>query len=294
MDFSEFLELFKQFDNRDSNLINELIGSVYPKIVQDKILITIKNGSGSVFVGDTHGDFKTVLSIIRIFLDGDYKRIFFLGDYVDRGYADMQIMTVNVLLHLKKFLPERVFLLRGNHEWRYINAEYGFKQAIFHHLNTFLFSRYNELFEQMPIAVKVENPRILALHGGIPINVGKKPYSINVIAGISKKTCFEDDLAQQILWNDPDEKVDTVKKNHRGLGYIFGLKPFKKFMKHNDLKYCIRSHEIMKNGNGSCFDGRLITIFSTKSYGKKIKPKILIINDKGNIEYIEIPKEKLY
>ena len=245
-------------------------------------------------MGDIHGDFKTLASIIKIFLDGNYNRIFFLGDYVDRGYGDMQIKCLNILFYLKNLMPDKINLLRGNHEWRFINAEYGFKEAIYHHLNPFLYYRYNEAFEELPIAVHVNMPRIFATHGGIPISQNEKHISIMDIMKISKKNCFDNKLAQQLLWNDPSEKVENYIKNHRGLGYIFGAKPFKKFMKYNKLEYCIRSHEVMKNGNDSCFDGKLITIFSSKSYGKKVKPHILLINDQNKIEYQEINKEKLF
>lgn len=227
-------------------------------------------------------------------MDEKHKTIVFLGDYVDRGFADNQIKTVNALLHLKRYFPERVFLLKGNHEWKFINAEYGFKDAIFRHLIPILFHRYNELFEKLPLAVKIGMPKILGVHGGIPVSDGNKPYSLNDIAHIPKKNCFDNPLAQQILWNDPDEKVGTMKKNDRGLGYIFGITPFRRFMKRNNLKYCIRSHEIMKNGNGSCFDGKLITMFSSKSYGRRIKPNILIIDKNKQFEFRKIKKEKLY
>ncbi|MBD3227739.1 MAG: hypothetical protein GF329_06085 [Candidatus Lokiarchaeota archaeon] len=294
MDFSDFLEVFRKFDDMDSNEINNLIQSMEEIIDRDQMLIEIRDGRDLIFVGDLHGDFKTLLSVIKIFLDENHKHIVFLGDYVDRGFADNQIKTVNALLLLKKFFPEKVFLLKGNHEWKFINAEYGFKEAIFHHLIPILFHRYNELFEKLPIAVNVKTPKIFGVHGGIPVSNGKKPYSLKDIAKIPKKNCFDNEIAQQILWNDPDEKINDIEKNHRGLGYIFGIKPFKKFMNHNNLKYCIRSHEVMKKGNGNCFNGKLITVFSSKSYGRRVKPNILIIDENKRFEFRKIKKEKLY
>ncbi|MHA1270090.1 MAG: metallophosphoesterase [Candidatus Helarchaeota archaeon] len=290
MKYQEFIQEFKQFDNKDSNLINKLIEEVKEIVVHDPILIEIKNGARSIFVGDIHGDYKTLELIIRIFLDEDFNYIFFLGDYVDRGFGDMQIKTMNVLLSLKKKFPKKVYLLRGNHEWRYINAEYGFKEAIYNHLNMFLYYRYNELFDELPIAVKISSPRLLGVHGGIPISEKEIPYTLEDIANVPKKTCFDNKIAQQILWNDPSEKVEKTKMNYRGLGYIFGFKPFKKFMKYNNLEFCIRSHELMKNGNGFCFNNKLITIFSSRSYSKKTRPHILIINQNKKIEFREILK----
>ena len=283
MRFKEFIKRFEEFNNKDSNLINNLIEEVKGIVEKEPILLDIDNGIKTILVGDIHGDYKTLLSIIEIFLDEDYNRIIFLGDYVDRGFSDMQIKVLNILLHLKKYLPDRVHLLRGNHEWRYINAEYGFREAIYHHLNPFLYYRYNELFEELPVCVRILKPKVFCVHGGIPVSDSDNVYSIKDILHITKKYCFEDKLGQQLLWNDPSDKIEGIKKNYRGLGYIFGIKPFKKFMKHNKLEYCIRSHEIVKNGNCSYFDDKLITIFSCKSYSKRIKPSILIIDKEKNI-----------
>ncbi len=292
MKFREFCDGFQPFKKFDSNLINGLIESVIPILKREPMVIEIAEGANSIFVGDTHGDLRTALSIIRIFLEESYRYIFFLGDYVDRGYGDMQVKLVNVLLYLKQQFPDRAFLLRGNHEWSYINAEYGFKDAIYNHLNPLLFQRYNELFNQLPIAVKVAQPSILAVHGGVPVSDNDSPHTLKELKRIPKKDCFENELVQQILWNDPSEKEANFCPNHRGLGYIFGQNQFLEFMNYNKLETCIRSHEVKKNGYEQSFEGRLLTIFSCKTYGKKITPHVLVVNETGAFEFREIRKKK--
>ncbi|KKP35502.1 MAG: hypothetical protein UR26_C0004G0049 [candidate division TM6 bacterium GW2011_GWF2_32_72] len=87
--------------------------------------ITVNPGSKIYFVGDLHADLHSLTAMLKSLKstnqrDDNYKLInkdtflVFLGDYVDRGWYDEQVL--HILLKLKNANPKRVFLLRGNHE----------------------------------------------------------------------------------------------------------------------------------------------------------------------------------
>jgi protein phosphatase len=50
----------------------------------------------------------------------------FLGDYVDRGNHSLETMCL--LMALKVKFPDKIHLLRGNHEDKWINQAFGFAE----------------------------------------------------------------------------------------------------------------------------------------------------------------------
>ena len=50
----------------------------------------------------------------------------FLGDYVDRGSHSLE--TICLLMALKVKFPDKIHLLRGNHEDKWINNAFGFAE----------------------------------------------------------------------------------------------------------------------------------------------------------------------
>lgn len=71
-----------------------------------------------VVVGDTHGQFHDLMEIFKIAGNAPDTNYLFLGDYVDRGYYSVE--TVCMCIALKVRYPNRITMIRGNHESRQI------------------------------------------------------------------------------------------------------------------------------------------------------------------------------
>lgn len=89
----------------------------------------------------------------------------FLGDYVDRGYYSVEVICL--LLCYKIKYPDRLYLLRGNHESRSMTHDYGFFDECYKKFGEAeIYQRFVELFDFFPLCALVEN-QIFCLHGGL-------------------------------------------------------------------------------------------------------------------------------
>ena len=225
--------------------------------------------------GDIHGQYYDLLRIFEhCGYPGEYNYLF-LGDYVDRGKQSLE--TVCLLLCYKIKYPEKVTLLRGNHESSVTNRIYGFYDECKRRYNIRLWKSFTELFNYLPVAALIDD-KILCMHGGLSPDL----KSIENIKDISRPTEIPDNgLLCDLLWSDPDKEAVEYDENDRGVSVIFGEKVVTDFNKKNDLDLIIRAHQVVDDGYEFFANRQLITIFSASNYCGEFDNSagIMIIDD---------------
>ncbi|PNY10885.1 serine/threonine protein phosphatase 7-like protein [Trifolium pratense] len=225
-----------------------------------------------VVVGDVHGQLHDLLFLLR---DAGYPskdRIFvFNGDYVDRGAWGLE--TFLLLLAWKVFMPENIYLLRGNHESKYCTSVYGFEKEVmvkYSDKGKHVYRKCLGCFEGLPLASIIAGC-VYTAHGGLFRSVtvtpskrlkGKKNRKINVTTdskNISLGSLEELSKARRsvldppwegqnlipgdVLWSDPSKTPGLSPNKERGIGLVWGPDVTEAFLKKYQFKLIIRSHE---------------------------------------------------
>ncbi|MBU7037285.1 MAG: metallophosphoesterase [Theionarchaea archaeon] len=264
--------------------MRELIQKVRPLVENEPSLIKVEAGPSYV-VGDLHGDFEALKYIYRVWKKKKAANIIFLGDYVDRG--SQQLETINFVLAMKVLFPDRVFLLRGNHETPSVNSYYGFSSACrerFQLQAKKMYNEYNVLFSYFSPALLFK--RILLLHGGIPKGISR----LQEIADLKKGDLNVDTMILgQILWNDPSERHPGFEFNWaRGIHYTYGEKVFTDFLETHHVDGVVRGHEVFSEGYKYFFDDRLLSIFSSPDYEMGNRAKIAYLSGDGKLSLMDV------
>jgi diadenosine tetraphosphatase ApaH/serine/threonine PP2A family protein phosphatase len=255
--------------------ISRILHTVKDLFEDENLLLdlNLKDKNKEIYViGDIHGNLDTLLKIIKIIEDKHPEMVIFLGDLVDRGPKQLECLLI--VLILKILEPQKYFLLKGNHETLEMNQYYGFAQDFMNRFQNFeKFKEILEVYNVLPLCALVNNS-ILCLHGGIPQdleilnkikNVKTKDLS-TVINSISQNLI-------QIMWNDPKKNLQGFSESFRGPGIkFFGEDVFETFLKENNLKFIIRSHEHFPEGYRWFFHNRLLSIFSSANYAGIASP----------------------
>ncbi|EER17131.1 bsu-protein phosphatase, putative [Perkinsus marinus ATCC 50983] len=241
--------------------------------------------------GDIHGQLPDLVQFFNKFSwphtrKGDIfsMNYVFLGDFVDRGAFSVEVAAL--LLSLKVIYPTKIALVRGNHEDRSMNANYGFlagaKQRFGAADGELVWEKANEAFEYLPLAAIVEECHADSIGDNIhtldDLSAIPKPITVpacSVAPAASTEelypgtTCRRERVILDALWSDPTEN-DNVLGIHlspRGQSTCrFGPDRVAKFCERNDIKLIIRAHECVKSGHEYFASGLLLTVFSATNY----------------------------
>jgi len=231
--------------------------------------------------GDIHGQFRDLLLFFRAFGapdEHDAPNFVFNGDFVDRG--EHQLEVIGLLLALKVLLPEKVWLVRGNHEDRYMSKRYGFQDECRRRLGgdgPKLFELFHKTFSLLPLACVVAK-RVLVVHGGI----GDGQWTLADLQAV-KRPLGDDHLQDpdkawiwNLMWSDPIEDDDDreggvfgVHESPRGgISTQFGWNVTKMFCARNGLSLVVRSHQSKADSLGFdiMHENLLIRVFSARDY----------------------------
>ena len=256
--------------------------------------------SDFVIVGDLHGSLESLLQIFEKKGTPETTPYLFLGDYVDRGANSCEVIML--LYSYKCLYPDNIYLIRGNHEFRYINEQYGFKKECFNRIKQTIngkiknkgadfYKKVTKTYKFLPLCAII-NDNIFCVHGGVTGFISSRRELLRIEKVYSKSSLFlNGSVSADFLWNDPDPNIQTQGMSPRQLGHTFGRKILNDFKKSLNFCLVIRGHEMAVNGYDWPFgrEGGILTVFSAPNYcGGSNGSAVAIIRTDGTVDVEQI------
>jgi serine/threonine-protein phosphatase 6 catalytic subunit len=118
------------------------------------------------------------------------------------------------------------------------------------------------VFDLLTVAALIDG-EVLCVHGGLSPDIRTLDH-IRLIERnqeIPHKGAFCD-----LVWSDPDDRVEAWAVSPRGAGWLFGSKVTNDFMHRNNLKLICRAHQLVHEGYKYVFNEQLVTVWSAPNY----------------------------
>ncbi len=260
--FKDLLEKYLQEQQKflnDSPWLGEKIESENPELKNGlkaeidqpfALKIAIPSGGSAYFWGDLHGDVQALAICLKILKDNEIINdsfqiiqpdtyFFFLGDMVDRGEHQIDMLSLVLLFAMKNM--GKVFLIRGNHEDLVYRDLYGFHnqlETLYKKENqNEIFSKNDPIYKSISLFynlmpdvafVGCNGNYLQCCHGGIEIRYNPKellaqPEGLQY--QLIKKTDSNNELLKRII-----SDADQIKKlNIDASAHEFFFNNFKTF-----------------------------------------------------------------
>jgi len=187
-----------------------------------------------------------------------------------------------MVVALKVRYPERVTIIRGNHESRQITQArapclclsarpplsfepaqvYGFyDECLRKYGSATVWKTFTDVFDFLPLTACVERS-IFCPHGGLSPSI----ESLDDVAKIDRfQEVPHEGPVCDLVWSDPDERTGWGL-SPRGAGFTFGQDVSEHFNHVNGLRMIARAHQLVMEGFTWAHDKALVTIFSAPNY----------------------------
>ena len=211
--------------------------------------------------GDIHGQFYDLKELFKVGGSVPDTNYLFMGDFVDRGFYSVE--TFLLLLALKVRYPDRITLIRGNHESRQITQVYGFyDECLRKYGSANVWKCCTDVFDYFSLSAIIEGT-VFCVHGGLSPSI----TTLDQIRIIDRRQEVPHEGAMcDLMWSDPED-IDGWGLSPRGAGYLFGGEIVAKFNETNRLTLIARAHQLVMEGHKSMFDGdSLVTVWSAPNY----------------------------
>lgn len=222
--------------------------------------------------GDIHGQLFDLFTLFRVGGELPDTKYCFLGDYVDRGHHSVEV--IELLLVLKAKYPDRITLIRGNHESRAVTTTYGFYQECLHKYGNANAYRYCcDVFDYFNLGAIVDG-KMLCLHGGISPDAPM----IDQLRAIDRvQEIPNDGVFAHLMWDDPDDEIDGWRVNPRGAGFLYGKAVTQAFNRLNGIDIIARAHQVVMDGYKYHFDENVVTVWSVPNYCYRVGNKAVVM-----------------
>jgi len=257
-DLDRFIEQLKKCEFIKESEVKSLCAKAREILTEEGNVLQVH--APITICGDIHGQFFDFIELFRIGGDSPFTNYLFMGDFVDRGYFSVE--TFLLMLALKVRYPDRVQLIRGNHESRQITQVYGFYDECLRKYGSAQVWRYcTEIFDFLALAAVIDG-KVFCVHGGLSPAI----QEIDDIRKLERRQEVpHEGPMSDLLWSDPEDITGWTISN-RGAGYLFGQDVVQKFNHANNVNLIARAHQLVMEGYKVTFNETLVTVWSAPNY----------------------------